>query len=668
MWALVVTATLLACPAPRAPADELERRLAGLSAPLAEERAAAERWLAGHLRAADYPELALAARAGDAEVRLRLARVLGGDERHLELALRFLIESEPALSAIGREAVHASIVTFDPHLGDPPLTGRDLEERLRELADGSVPRLYRLDPTRPLDASLRALASVADLPVGIVLDEGLAERALRRRGEALVGSWNELLLRLADQQGMVLTAHGGDGEKDSAPLFLRFASQGSGNAAPGVDLLQHWLEVVASPGEASRREWAARNLGASGFLPALGWLEARLRADADPAALQGLLVAAAGGRVAPALRDPGVLRGLLPGLAELQGERFAAFMRGLARVGCTATDGSAIATTLLADFAAADEKGRWARLFLCSELGCGDEAVARLARDTLAGASVPLHLRRRALALVTRLGVGVPEPSEAVRQALLATVVDDLDGERLALEFVAAGLEPLAPAPDASGSARRSVLVMHLLRRDAPAAAEHLRALVSGSGVTTDEMDATTAVLERLALAGERRLVLDVVTLARGVSDTAGLERVAILLGALPETELATLAARGREWLQAADPVLLGALAGTLPEPSELGSAARGLLLERASTLAGSKADASDPTLLAGLERALAGLMARRRDEQARAFSRAAQAALRSDARSELARAFTAGLERVPGVTVVDVEREGRTRFLPPGQ
>src|SRR5262245_15844091 len=94
--------------APGAP-DEFTEQLARLGAARADERAAAERWLEAHLVIERYPELAGAARAGDAEVRARLARVLSSDPRHLGLALALSAEKDAGLAALGREAVRAGV-------------------------------------------------------------------------------------------------------------------------------------------------------------------------------------------------------------------------------------------------------------------------------------------------------------------------------------------------------------------------------------------------------------------------------------------------------------------------------------------------------------------------------------------------------------------------------
>src|SRR5262249_12126667 len=110
MFALLLRVALLG--APSAP-DELQQRLAELASPDGQRREAAQRWLAAHMEPARYPELAEAALAGDAEVRLRLARALSDDARHLGLALLFMNDADPGLRALGVDAAGACIARFD---------------------------------------------------------------------------------------------------------------------------------------------------------------------------------------------------------------------------------------------------------------------------------------------------------------------------------------------------------------------------------------------------------------------------------------------------------------------------------------------------------------------------------------------------------------------------
>ena len=108
---------LLAASALAAPVegDELDRRLRELSSPEAGVRHEAERWLGAHVAFEDYALLARETRRGDAEVRLRLARIVGAADPDLTLATLFLAETQPALAEVGERAIRERISRWNPH-------------------------------------------------------------------------------------------------------------------------------------------------------------------------------------------------------------------------------------------------------------------------------------------------------------------------------------------------------------------------------------------------------------------------------------------------------------------------------------------------------------------------------------------------------------------------
>ena len=69
---------LLAAPCIPDRAEELRAAVTALSSVTAADRSRGERWLAAHAASADYPTLADTAVSGGAEVRVRLARAVGG--------------------------------------------------------------------------------------------------------------------------------------------------------------------------------------------------------------------------------------------------------------------------------------------------------------------------------------------------------------------------------------------------------------------------------------------------------------------------------------------------------------------------------------------------------------------------------------------------------------
>src|SRR5437867_5552752 len=121
-----------------------------------------------------------------------------------------------------------------------------------------------------------------------------------------------------------------------------------------------------------------------------------VRSRADRAALEGLLLAAARGRVAPALLSPAVLEPLLTE-AEQAGPSSARILCALARSGCSDAQGGALAGRLLAGFERATPRSRWIRLFLLARNGCAASEVVPLARALLADPSIDAALRLQAL-------------------------------------------------------------------------------------------------------------------------------------------------------------------------------------------------------------------------------------------------------------------------------
>jgi hypothetical protein len=244
-----------------APPDEFTDQLARLGAAHAAERAAAERWLEAHLALERYPDVAGAARAGDAEVRARLVRVLSSDPRHLPLALALSAEKDAGPAAPGRDAVRR--IALRPDLGQP--AERDVDELLRHAASASPPRSLVLDAHLPLEQWVEELQLVGELPMGLTLDARVATKVLRREEDLPGGPWNELLVHAAHELGVGLEIHGLPPGRDSAGgAFLRFTA----DAAPvvtGVDLIGEWLFTLAKEGDEGARARAACNLASAGF-------------------------------------------------------------------------------------------------------------------------------------------------------------------------------------------------------------------------------------------------------------------------------------------------------------------------------------------------------------------------------------------------------------------
>lgn len=656
---------LAAAPAlgPAHAADEFTDQLARLGAARAEERAAAERWLAAHLVRERYPELAEAALGADAEVRGRLERVLAADERHLGLALALAAERDATLRRLGEDALRAGIARAAPRLAEPALR-EGLEAFLRRVAEGAPPLALRLSAGLELEAMVEELELAGELALGLALDSAAANRTFRRQQELAPAPWNRQLWRLREL-GLELEAHGVVPPRDGAApsgAFLRLAPE-LGPPRTGVEWVADWLLLLArgEAGEAERAR-AARNLAASGFAPALTWMgEQVLRGDR--AAREGLLRAAARGRVAPALTDPAVLGELLVEAEREDGRRAARLGAALARLGCLDAQGEPLATRLLADFAATSARGRWLRLYALERNRCEAPEARRAAEALLADPATPPALALQALFLLVAHG----EPLSSLRigapAELLRLELAPEEGERLGRALRLVGQAPPFPDPaaipaDWPPAARTRLLEAWLWSGDEEACARHVAAALAGPAEEARARGTGLArTLEPWIARGERERIARLLARARAAAREADVARLRLLLGLVPADEIPALVARGGFVLggAGADLALLGALAG-YPERHALEGQAREAL-RAALDAAVRQADPGPEVvpLAEAVRRAVAGLFAAGRDAEGQALTRSLwQIQGRADA--PLARALArAGWLVPPGVEVRDL-------------
>lgn len=653
--ATIVTLLLLG----RAGSDEFTEQLARLGAPRSAERAAAERWLQAHLVFERYPELAAAALAGDAEVRGRLVRILSADARHLALALALGVEEDAVLGALGREAVRAAVAHSDPRLGEPAQRA-GLEVLLRRAASESPPRSLRLDARLTLAQLVESLELVGELPLGLTLDPRLATRTIRREEELPSGPWNVLLPHLARALGVELEIHGLTPGRDNVlGPFLRLTT-GPEPTHSGVDLITEWLFVLAQDGDESVRARAACNLASSGFAPALEWMDQLVRVRGDRAAIEGLVLAAARGRVAPVLLSPAVLEPLLSEAEALPGPGSARILCALARSGCFDAQGNALAGRLLAGFEQVTVRGRWLRLFLLERNGCAAPEVAALARTLLAAPSTAPALRLQALYALAMQGE--VSPSEALRVEGLSELFrvgpfrgdfrgDMVEAERLGRVLRLLALAPPYPDParipaDWTAPERLGLLEAWMWRGEPEPLSAHVAAWMEVPAVQSaarGELLAQQLLPWRARGAGP--LLDGILQRARAlVHARPGLpereiERVRLLLGLVPAADVPGVLARGGYELQGerSDVALLGALAG-YPVPIAPEVEARATLHSRlASALGENRRLQEFSALLQALERAARGLYSAGRDEEGDTFSSRVQA-LGSRSKGELGR------------------------------
>jgi hypothetical protein len=656
MIAALLTLLLFA----RAGSDEFTDQLARLGAPRSAERAAAERWLQAHLVFERYPELAAAALAGDAEVRGRLVRVLSGDPRHLALALALGAEKDAVLGALGREAVRAAVVQADPRLGETAQR-EGLEELLRRAASESSPRSLRLDPRLTLAQMVEGLELVGELPLGVTLDPRLATRTIRREEELPSAPWNVLLVQLARALGVEIEIHGlARGRDNALGPFLRLTVE-PGPARTGVDLVSEWLFELAKDGDESVRARAACNLASSGFAPALEWMDHLVRARGDRAALEGLALAAARGRVAPVLSSPAVLEPLLAEAETQAGARSARILCALAHGGCFDAAGNSLATRLLAGFESATPRGRWLRFFVLERNGCAAPEIAVLAQRLLADPSTAPALRLQALFTLAGQGEAPPSGPPAVERLpeLFRCGLDEMQTQRLGrvlrlLSLAPPFTDPARIPPDWTERERLALLQAWLWRGEPAPPSAHVAAWMevppaqsaARGELLADELLPWRARGAAPQLDGILVRARDLASARAGAPAQAsgptlenGIQRVRLLLGLVPAAEVPIVLARGGFELQGqrSDLALLGALAG-YPVSIAKETDARAVLQARlASALGENRRLQEHIPLLHALERAAAGLYSAGRDEEGDTFCSRVQSDC-SRSKSELGR------------------------------
>ena len=249
------------------PPDDVAQELAALAAPTSIERERAERWLAAHVEAEDFALLREAGRAGDVEVRRRLARALGAADRHLALAVRFLREDTAELRRLGSQAVQAALARWNPDLIEPPVAGEELRRALLLLGEHGRSEVLQLDLAAPLAESLGILARRAEVPLAMVLEPGLSTRPSfpAGGGPALAtGPWWELVLRLAGAHGVGVEAFGVPIEREAEPGppggFLHLTPLAEAGRGNGATMVERWCRALGAPRGTPGRAAAAEAL------------------------------------------------------------------------------------------------------------------------------------------------------------------------------------------------------------------------------------------------------------------------------------------------------------------------------------------------------------------------------------------------------------------------
>lgn len=297
----------------RTSVPDVVSELAALSAPTAEERERAARWLGARLEPDDQQRLVAFLATAGVEPRARLVDVLGADERHFELARRLALSNDVAARACGVRAVREHVERWLGAPDAPPRIGFAPGQFLRD-----APATFRLElEGRTLEESVELIARRAGRAgattndgesVPLVLDGALAAdaaRAYESRAE-LVGDWDELVTALAARFDASVTVYGSGGERAFVVLARRTGAYPS-SVSQWLLLTSRVAFDAVDPGE---RERAARALVASEFAPAIEVLARRYADSRDPSWLSALAQFAARGRVALELRDVAAAREL----------------------------------------------------------------------------------------------------------------------------------------------------------------------------------------------------------------------------------------------------------------------------------------------------------------------------------------------------------------------
>jgi hypothetical protein len=614
-----------------APEDEVSLRgaLERLRAGSAPERAAAQRWLAAHLKTSDYALLAAKTREADAEAGRRLVDALASDGAHLGLAVLLCGEDNDILADLGERAFLELVADWCPQARERPASRVRINAHLARGAARETIDAPRSEAAREAFERL-ARWHMGGLP--LVLAPVAAGEPVVSQG--LRGGLLAQLTSLTRSAGLSYAGVGDfSGEEPGAGAWILITLRGGARSESGAQRLLRWCRAVEA-GAPSAAD-AARALAASAWPAALDWLEERWLKHGDAAALEGLLLAAPLGRVSLVFKDREALRGLLAradaalapgGAGRAQAQRIG---RALASTAAMSLGGDDRSLDLFTGWHALSASSRWLRLWILEGRRSGRGDVQRQLLEVVGqDRRVPAALRMqalRALVAAPRLpeaAVGV----EGARELVTWALERGLGGELIEI-FDALGVDldgvDLDGAASPGGVAQRAFAAHWSLRRGdhdglvrilmqsasasepladlaGPTSESWIRAMVRWrrSEGRSELQRAVRSALEQLEPVA--RVRLSELALLAGGLDAPG--QAAAFEGLSAKAELSTL-----------DYALLGALAA-----SESGAEARADLLEYLA--APPLAPEAREALARGLDFAVFELRARRRDSEAQAF------------------------------------------------
>ncbi len=520
---------------------DLAQLVAALGADDLEVREVAQQELAGRLLNLESGAALVPMLEGKTPgVRRRLSLLLGADDRLLRHAVELAVASNAEYADVGRQAIDAQLLRWSRSAFDEP-----------SVASFDVPR----QPTRfPAAWEEQTGVRVAvdpnaggglgafdrlDLhgrgPAPVILDPQVVERMIRRPAPRLEafrvdGSWTEVLEGLATVHEAAYQVQGfrypedrgeGEGAASEAPAraWIHVVGRGSTERAPvgrdlrasGGSIIERWCVTAAREGNVVRQSAAARALAGLDWAAAVHWFEDWWHATGDVVALEGLMAAAARGRVAPSLQREASVRSVLAfidresrevaalqravavaGDAESEAEARALFEesrdaldRRSARLACglaalapiTAGEvgvpaGAPMIPLFIEGFEGAPPTGRWARLVALEGFGLADQAAAAFAVRVLKG-ELDARSRRQALrALLVLKPLGARRRIELSDPGALLRESPGGDIAGLGLELGLAGVRPRTSWTWAAGAAPDSATAAELLVWAALAAEE----------------------------------------------------------------------------------------------------------------------------------------------------------------------------------------------------